>query len=53
METAEDVFKEYLSTLETRDGNLGEPPKIYLGQIVKAWAFILSLTFVEIERWSV
>ena len=35
-ETAENVFKEYLSTLETRDGNLGEPPKIYLGQIVKA-----------------
>jgi len=35
-DTAEAVFREYLPSLETRKGEAGEPPEIYLGQIVKA-----------------
>lgn len=33
---AEDVFSKYISTLTTREGIKGEPPLIYVGQIVKA-----------------
>lgn len=34
--TASKVFSNYLPKLETRNGVTGEPPQIYLGQIVKA-----------------
>ena len=35
-DTANTVFEKYLPSLETRKGAAGEPPQIYMGQIVKA-----------------